>query len=103
MAFVVPLVAPTRMAGVFAPPFAGLAGTGAGERALDIEAAVGLLRRSAALLLKVTFFVGVGSCGWAFRALASDAAVGADKPEGVFGRLDDGVLGREGVLELVLA
>jgi len=70
---------------------AGLAGAFA-ERASD--AAVGLLKRSAEVLLSATFFVGVGSCGAALRALAREAAVGANKPDGVLGRALEGVLGR---------
>jgi hypothetical protein len=70
-----------------------------GLRAFDIDAAVGLLSRSAAPLLKVTFFVGAGGWGSAFRARARDAAVGANRPDGVFGRIVelDGVFGRETV------
>jgi len=76
---------------------AGLAGREEGVRAFDIDAAVGLLRRSAALLLKVAFFVGAGGCGSAFRALAREAAVGANRPDGVFERTVEGVLGRVAV------
>jgi hypothetical protein len=55
-------------------------------RAFEAEAAVGLLRRSATLLESVTFLVGGGGGGCAFRAFARDAAVGANRPEaGVFG------------------
>jgi hypothetical protein len=56
-----------------------------------------LLKRSAALLLRVAFLTGVGTGGAALRALARDAAVGANKPdEGVFGRgaVVDGVFER---------
>lgn len=63
-----PLVAAPPRAAVAADGFVGvlvtgLAATGTGVRALDSDAAVGLLRRSAELLLIVIFFVGVGSCG----------------------------------------
>jgi hypothetical protein len=81
----------------------GLA-AGAGVRAFDMDAAVGLLKRSAELLLKVAFFTGGGAGGRALRERARDAAVGANKPvEGVFGRDTlvarmAGVFGREGVL-----
>lgn len=80
-----------------------------GTRALESDAAVGLLSRSAAALLNVAFFVGVLG-GGAFRALAKEAAVGAKSPEeGVLGRVEVGVfarvegvgvvrLGRDGVL-----
>ena len=78
-----PRVAPPRTEG-FVPPFAG---EGVGVRALDREAAVGLLSRSATALLNVVFFVGVGGKGGAFLDFAKDAAVGANRPEGVFGRL----------------
>lgn len=77
-------------------------------RALDNEAAVGLLSLSAASLLKVTFFTGGGGGGGALRERASDAAVGAKRPEdGVFGLVIAccGVadaLGREGVEGAVL-
>lgn len=82
--------------------FALLTGGGAGLRTLEIDAAVGLLRRSADVLLSVGFLIGVGSGGAALRALARDAAVGANNPdpeEGVFGRdvlagVDPGVFGR---------
>lgn len=80
----------------------GLA-AGGGARAFDMEAAVGLLNRSAALLLNVAFFTGGGAGGRALRERARDAAVGANKPEeGVFGRdrlaaCAAGVFGREGV------
>lgn len=68
--------------------------TGGADRALDKEAAVGLLSLSVAALLSVTFRVGAGGWGGPVRALARDAAVGANKPE-------DGVLGLlAGVLEL---
>lgn len=99
------------------PPRAGVdtfaAGDTVGRRTFEIDAAVGLLKRSAALLLRVAFLTGVGTGGAAFRALARDAAVGANKPdEGVFERggtpdgvferelgveADEGVLGRLGV------
>lgn len=71
-------------------------------RTFEMEAAVGLLRRSAALVLKVAFLIGVGTAGAAaFRAFARDAAVGANRPEGVLGRevpavrVEPGVFGRE--------
>ena len=77
----------------------GAGGDATGVRIRDRDAAVGLLRRSAALLLMTTFFGGVEGFGCALRILAKDAAVGADRPvEGVFGRLvvaTAGVLGRE--------
>lgn len=72
-------------------------------RAFDIDAAVGLLNRSAALLLSVAFFTGGGAGRGTLRERARDAAVGANKPkEGVFGRdafvvCTAGVFGREGV------
>ena len=83
----------------------GLTVVETGKRDLDKDAAVGLLSRSAAAALRVTFLVGVGSCGSAFRARAREAAVGAKRPEaGVLGRwlglpavAFDGVLGRDGV------
>jgi len=72
------------------------------------EAAVGLLKRSTASVLRAGFFTAVGTGGGGLRDLASDAAVGANRPDdGVFGRgtavvgvLDrnvDGVLERAGV------
>jgi hypothetical protein len=68
----------------------------AGGRALDKEAAVGLLSRSMELLLKVDFLVGVGTGSGALRDRARDAAVGAKSPvDGVFDRLEVGVLARE--------
>jgi hypothetical protein len=79
-----------------------------------MDAAVGLLKRSAALLLKVALLTGVGTGGAGLRPLARDAAVGANKPdEGVFERgvvpdgvferalgvdVAEGVLGRLGVV-----
>lgn len=77
-------------------------------RALDNDAAVGLLSLSAASLLRVTFLTGGGGGGGALRDRARDAAVGAKRPEdGVFGlatcwfcAADD--LGREGVDGAVL-
>lgn len=78
-----------------------------GARALDKDAAVGLLSRSAAAALKTTFLVGVGICGWALRERAREAAVGAKRPvAGVLGRwlglvvvvAFEGVLGLDGVL-----
>lgn len=86
------------------PPRGALAGVtvvvvvlaATGERAFDNDAAVGLLSLSAELTLKVDFFAGVGSSGWALRDLAKDAAVGANNPvEGVFGRFVGGDLARE--------
>lgn len=57
--------------------------------ALESEAAVGLLKRSIASPLIVVFLTGGGGGGRAFRAFASEAAVGANKPlEGVFERGD---------------
>jgi hypothetical protein len=79
---------------------------------LESEAAVGLLRRSIASVLRVDFFTGGGG-GGAFRAFASEAAVGANKPlEGVFERgvkvgvlvpvsVRTGVLGTVEALEIV--
>jgi len=72
------------------------------------EAAVGLLNRSTASVLSVAFLTAVGTGGGGLRDFASEAAVGANKPDdGVFGRgtavvgvLDrnvDGVLDRGGV------
>jgi hypothetical protein len=89
----VPRVGPP-LAGGLAVLRAGLDVAVVGVRARDNEAAVGLLKRSAERLLKVTFFVGVGGSGCAFLALARDAAVGAKRPEGVLGRVEEGVLGR---------
>lgn len=69
-----------------------------------MDAAVGLLNRSAALLLSVAFFTGGGAGEGTLRERARDAAVGANKPEeGVFGRdafvaCTAGVFGREGVI-----
>lgn len=87
-------------------PFAVFtAGDTVGLRTFEIDAAVGLLNRSAALLLRVAFLTGVGNGGAALRDLAKDAAVGANKPdEGVLGRgvVFDGVLGRTLVAEGVL-
>jgi hypothetical protein len=66
---------------------------------LDKEAAVGLLRRSAAALLALLFLVEGGGCEGALRDLAKEAAVGANRLEGVLGRDTElGVFGREGVL-----
>ena len=54
---------------------------------LESEAAVGLLRRSIASLLNAVFLMEGGGGSGAFRALAREAAVGANKPlEGVFER-----------------
>lgn len=100
----VPLVAPPRETGL---PLDGLDSDNVGVRTFEIEAAVGLLKRSAEVLLKVTFLTGEGTGGAALRIFAREAAVGAKSPEdedGVFGRdtpVEDGVLGRdteEGVL-----
>lgn len=77
-------------------------------RAFDNDAAVGLLSLSAASLLRVTFLTGGGGGGGALRERASDAAVGANRPEdGVFGLAITGFcaatdLGREGVDGAVL-
>jgi len=86
----------------------GAAGAGAIDFALEREAAVGLLSRSIASLLRVVFFTGRGGIGGVLRALASDAAVGANKPlerEGVGVLVPDsvraGVLGVVGALEVV--
>lgn len=59
--------------------------------ALEREEAVGLLRRSAEALLRATFFDGVGASADALRDLAKDAAVGANRLDGVFARSVDGV------------
>lgn len=97
----VPRVAPPLAVGLVVPR-AGLDVVEVGVRARDNDAAVGLLKRSAELLLSVTFFVGVGGKGWAFLARARDAAVGAKRPEdGVLGRVAGVVVlgvGRDGVL-----
>ena len=54
---------------------------------LESEAAVGLLRRSIASPLIVVFLARGSNGGRAFRAFASEAAVGANKPaDGVFER-----------------
>lgn len=98
LAFTVPLVAPPRAAGL--PRDGGVAVTG---RALERDAAVGLLSLSAEELLKDAFFTGVGVVG-VFRIRASDAAVGAKRPvEGVFGRLEVGVFERAGLATARLA
>lgn len=82
----------------FTPLREGAGDIGIGERALDREAAVGLLSLSAALALRVAFLTGVGFASGALRALASDAAVGANKWDGVLGRdVVEGVLGLVGV------
>lgn len=82
----------------FAPPLEGAGDIGIGERALDRDAAVGLLSLSAALALSVAFLTGVGFASGALRALASDAAVGANRWDGVLGRdVVEGVLGLAGV------
>lgn len=69
-------------------------------RAFDADAAVGLdnLSRTAFAWAEVVAFrVGVGT-GGAFLAFASDAAVGAYNPDGVFGLATAlGVFEREGV------
>ena len=60
---------------------------GARVRAFDMDAAVGLLNRSVAVLLNAVFFTAGGRGGRALRERARDAAVGANRPEeGVFGR-----------------
>lgn len=77
---------------------------------MDSDAAVGLLSLSAASLLRVAFLMGGGGGGGALRERASDAAVGANRPEdGVFGLATAGLgfcaaddLGREGVDGAVL-
>lgn len=99
--FAVALAPPRAGEPVVLPPLEE--GAGAGSRTLEIDAAVGLLKRSAALLLSVAFLTGVGTGGCALRARARDAAVGANRPvEGVFGRdalagVPPGVFGRKGV------
>lgn len=73
-------------------PLTGVVGWA--ERALDNEAAVGLLSLSAAELLRVALRIGGAACGGAFLDLASEAAVGANRPEdGVLGLIELGVLG----------
>ena len=77
-----------------------MVGAGAGVLALLRLAAVGLLSRSNTPVLDVAFLTGVGTGDWALRARASEAAVGANRPEdGVFGRADAGVVAvvRDGV------
>lgn len=103
-------VAPPRVAGVAplaaAVFFAGEDVESVGWRALDMLAAVGLIRRSRVSFDAVGFRIGGGGPASAFRARASEAAVGANSPlpglvvfggdiacEGVFGRDEDGVLG----------
>lgn len=92
------------------PPLVAV-GDGARALALLKLAAVGLLSRSNTPVLDAAFFTGVGAGDCALRALAREAAVGANSPEegvfgravvavvcdGVFGRAD-GVFGLEGVL-----
>jgi hypothetical protein len=93
----------------FAPPavptvldFAGLLvaeAAAAGVRDFDADAAVGFESLSITSLTAaalVAFFVGVGTGGCAFLAFASEAAVGAYRPDE-----SPGVLGREGVLTMV--
>ena len=103
-----------------APRFAGVFGAvGGGEtadRTFEMLDAVGLNSRSATSALSVAFFTGGGGASGPFRALASDAAVGANRPEagvfglvvgagvfdlaadaGVFGRVTAGVFERPGV------
>lgn len=81
----------------------GVEATEAGVRALDNDAAVGLVNLSVALLLEATCLTG-GGTGWCvFRERAREAAVGAKGPApGVLGRVVPrdcvaGVFGREGV------
>ena len=90
---------------------------GAAERDFDRLAAVGLLSLSATSVERDCFLIGGGGgTSGAFRALAREAAVGANKPlagvftgvlagvfgraaeAGVFGRMLEGVLGRAGVV-----
>lgn len=95
------------------PPLATV-GTGAEALALLKLAAVGLLSRSITPEFDAAFLAGVGRDDCVLRALAREAAVGANSPEegvfgraaavgvavvcdGVFGRAD-GVFGLEGVL-----
>lgn len=62
---------------------------GTGDRALERDAAVGLLNLSDALVVLVDFLTGVAGvdAACALRDLAKEAAVGAKSPEeGVFGR-----------------
>lgn len=85
-----------------------LEGTTAGARALLADAAVGLFSLSATALDNTDFFFGTGAGACASRALASEAAVGANKPDpgrteelGVFALgvvVRGGWLGRDGVL-----
>ena len=108
---VVPLAGAFPLAVEPPRPVAALPLEGGGDTAaliFDAEAAVGLLSLSATSLLGATFFAGVTGTG-AFRALASEAAVGAKRPaDGVLGReapagdptalgRAEGVLAREGV------
>jgi len=81
----------------------GLAKVGA--LAFEILDAVGLLSLSATSGPRLCRFTGVGTGEGALRERASEAAVGAKRPEegvlatdaGVFGRAKDGVLERAGV------
>jgi hypothetical protein len=103
-----------RLTGVPCPDGRGGVGTLATIRALPAEAAVGLLSRDRSTLRGA---LGGGGGGAALRTFASDAAVGANRPDedrGVGGTevvlsavatfLDDGVFGREpGVFGLRVA
>lgn len=82
-------------------------GVTGGDLAFDADAAVGLDSRSMialALAGVVDFLAGVGT-GGVFFAFASEAAVGAYRPDGVLGRLGVtvGVLDRMGVEVALLA
>lgn len=79
----VPLAAPLAAPLTALPPLV----EGGGLTALLKLAAVGLLSRSNTLGPAVGLRTGVGGGDAALRALASEAAVGAKRPEaGVFGR-----------------
>lgn len=82
----------------------GVEATETGVRALDNDAAVGLVNLSEALPLEVTCLTGRGTGICVFRERAREAAVGAKRPPaGVLGRVVlargciAGVFGREGV------
>ena len=81
----------------------GFDGLGVAVGAVDLAfarvAAVGLLSRSATSDGRTCFFAGMDGISGALRDFASDAAVGANRPDaGVFGRMvEEGVLGRVGV------
>ena len=80
---------------------------GLATRTFEMLDAVGLLSRSAASAPRVCFLAGGCGASGALRTLASDAAVGANRPDpGVLGRaVEEGVLGRviiDGVLGRVI-